>query len=141
MANEPLSEAGLTLGDLSFIVNLFILCRPTQQRQSAHEWALELVSGAEIECNLEVCRTRSIPGISRGLPWAPSSESLRCYLSVYLALGPLRIADIAHREPESSGSISGDGWSPQERPPHGKGAFSLVDAKHSGPCKYGRRKN
>ncbi len=63
--------SGQTLRGLKFIICRFICVRSVPKTQSAYEWALELVSGADFWCNLHYL---SSPGRSRGArgpPWAP----------------------------------------------------------------------
>ncbi len=81
------SQTGLTLGGLRFTVYIFIFLRPAPKTQSTHEGALELVSGADLWCNLHSFSSRSRSQGSRGPPWAPrgrkSDKSQGTDLSFY----------------------------------------------------------
>ncbi len=72
--NQPTQRNHPPLGrprrasNLTFI---FIFVRSVPKTQSAHEWDLELVSGAEFWCNLHCCSSRGRSRGSRGPPWAP----------------------------------------------------------------------
>ncbi len=67
-------HAGQTLRDLKLVIYLFIFLRSAPQTQIAHEWDLELVSGAEFWLNLHCFSSRGRSRGSRGLPWAPSGR-------------------------------------------------------------------
>ncbi len=49
--------------------------RSVPKTQSAHEWDLELVSGAELWCNLHYFSSQSRSRGSRGPPWAPRGRN------------------------------------------------------------------
>ncbi len=75
------STPGPTLGDLRYILHLFIFFCRRQQTQSAHEWPVDLVSGADFECNLQFFE----PDPFRELP-GPAVRPGGRDLSVYLPL-------------------------------------------------------
>jgi hypothetical protein len=62
---------GQTVRGLKFTIYLFIFLRSAPEPQSAHEWDLELVSGANCWCNLHYFSSRGRSRGSRGPPWAP----------------------------------------------------------------------
>ncbi len=55
----------------TLITYLCFLLRSVTKTQSAHEWDLQLVSGADFWCNLHHFSSRGLARGSRGPPWAP----------------------------------------------------------------------
>ncbi len=83
--------AGQTLRGLKFIICVFIFLRSVPKAQSAHERDLELVSGADLWCNLSSFSSRGRSQGSRGPTWAPRGRRQKSGVG-FIILSSLRSA-------------------------------------------------
>ncbi len=85
--------SGQTLRGLIFIIYLLIFLRSVPKTQSAHEWDLEVVSGADCWCNLDHFSRRGRSWGSRGPLWSPRGrKSAQKPRTGFIILSSLRSA-------------------------------------------------